>query len=144
MSLVRFTATGDLKPIRSRGPIEVYDTWLARLPPGEYDTIVQAMNAKIARMDVVRAQYVVCKSGDEWFEEYDSVYYAMEENREFAGKFIGLILWDVLNTRFEDWMFHKIDKIIVDEHNLVEDIQVMEYFRAGNFPQPGRWREELP
>ena len=90
------------------------------------------MNAKIDRMDVVRAQYVVCKSGDEWFEEYDSVYYAMEENREFAGKFIGLILWDVLNTRFEDWMFHKIDKIIVDEHNWWK-ISGDGVFRAGNF-----------
>jgi hypothetical protein len=92
MSLVRFTERGDFKPIRRWSPPEVYETWLAMLPTGEYDKIIRAMNTRIDRMDVVRAQYVVCKSGDEWYEEYDPVYYATRENREFSGKFIGLIL----------------------------------------------------
>ena len=72
------------------------------------------------------------------------MYYAMGENREFAGKFIGLILWEVMNNRRDNWAFHKIDKTIVDEYNFVEDIQVMEYFRADDFPRTGRWRDELP
>lgn len=142
MSLVRFTQKGDFKPIRQWSPPEVYETWLALLPPGEYDSITAAMTARIDRMDVVRAQYVVCKGGDEWYEEYESVYYAMEGGREFAGKFIGLILWDVMNNRLDNWAFHKIDKTIVDENNMLEDIQVMEYFRADNFPKQGRWRDE--
>jgi hypothetical protein len=104
----------------------VYKTWLARLPRGEYAKIVRAMNTRIDRMDVVRAQYVVCKSGEQWHEEYEPVHYAMHENREFSGKFIGLILWDVMNSRPDNWAFHKIDKTIVDENNLPEDIQVME------------------
>jgi hypothetical protein len=144
MSLVRFTERGDFKPIRRWSQPEVYGTWLAMLPAGEHNKIIQAMNARIDRMDVVRAQYVVCKSGDEWYEEYDPVYYAMRENREFSGKFIGLILWDVMNRRLDNWAFHKIDKTIVDEYNFVEDIQVMEYFRADRFPRSGRWRDELP
>jgi hypothetical protein len=144
MSLVRFTETGDFKPIRRWSPPQVYETWLTMLPTGEYDRIIQAMNARIDRMDVVRAQYVVCKSGDEWHEEYDPVYYAMRENRDLSGKFIGLILWDVMNNRLDNWAFHKIDKTIVDEYNFVEDIQVIEYFRADNFPRTGRWRDELP
>ena len=65
MSLVRFTQKGDFKPIRPWSPPEVYGTWLALLPPGEYDSITAAMKARIGRMDVVRAQYVVCKGGDE-------------------------------------------------------------------------------
>ena len=143
MSLVRFTERGDFKPIRPWSPPEQYETWLAMLPAVEYDRVTQAMNARIDRMDVVRAQYVVCKSVDEWYEEFNPVYYAMLENREFSGKFIGLILWDVMNNRTDNWAFHKIDKTIVDEYNIVEDIQVMEYFRADNFPQTGRWRNEL-
>jgi hypothetical protein len=142
VSLVRFTQKGDFKPIRPWSPPEVYETWLALLPAGEYESITAAMNARIDRMDVVRAQYVVCKTGDEWYEEYESVYYAMEEDREFAGKSIGLILWDVMNNRLDNWAFHKIDKTIVDENNMLEDIQVMEYFRADNFPKQGRWRDE--
>jgi hypothetical protein len=144
MSLVRFTEKGDVKPIRRWSRPEAYDTWLAILPTGEYNKIVQAMNARIDRMDVVRAQYIVCKSGEEWYVEYDPVCYAMRENRELSGKFIGLILWDVMNNRPDNWAFHKIDKTVVDEHNLVEDIQVMEYFRADNFPRTGRWRDDLP
>ena len=72
------------------------------------------------------------------------MYYAMGENREFAGKFIGLILWEVMNNRRDNWAFHKIDKTIVDEYNFVEDIQGMECFRADDFPRTGRWRDELP
>lgn len=144
MSLARFTSTGDLRPVRRWARPEAYEAWLAVLPPGEYEKIIQAMNARIDRMDVVRAQYVVCRSGDEWYEEYEPVYYAMGEDRELAGKFIGLILWDVMLGRLEDWAFHKIDKTIMDENNLVEDIQVIEYFRAHDFPRPGRWRDEQP
>jgi hypothetical protein len=50
---------------------DVYESWLAMLPPGDYNRIVQAMNSKIDRMDVVRAQYVVCESADKWFDEYE-------------------------------------------------------------------------
>jgi hypothetical protein len=144
MSLVRFTERGDFKPIKRWSAPEVYESWLALLPRGEYERIVQAMNARIDRMDVVRAQYVVCKGPDEWYEEYEPIYYAVAENHEAAGKFVGLILWDVMNQRLDNWAFHKIDKTIVSEYNTVEDIQVMEYFRAENFPRTGRWRDELP
>ena len=65
MSLVRFTKKGDFKPIRRWSEPGMYETWLAMLSPGEYDKIVQAMNARIDRMDVVRAQDVVCMSGGE-------------------------------------------------------------------------------
>jgi hypothetical protein len=144
MSLVKFTREGDFEPIRRWSQPEAYRTWLAMLPVGEYPKIVRAMNTRIDRMDVVRVQYVVCKSADEWYDEYNPVYYAMNESREFSGKFIGLILWNVMNNRPDNWAFHKIDKTIVNEYNFVEDIQVIEYFRADNFPRTGRWRDELP
>jgi len=54
---------------------------------------------------------------------------------DLARKFIGLILWEVMCNREEQWYFQKIDKTIVNEQNLVEDIQVMEYFRAATLPQ---------
>jgi hypothetical protein len=38
-----------------------------------------------------------------------------------------------MNSRPDDWAFHKIDKTIVDGYNFLEEIQVMEYFRAVNF-----------
>jgi hypothetical protein len=30
-----------------------------------------------------------------------------------------------------------------NEHNLIEDITVMEYFRIYDFPRSGRWRDSL-
>ena len=54
---------------------------------------------------------------------------------DLARKFIGLILWEVMCNREEQWYFQKIDKNFVNEQNLVEDIQVMEYFRAATLPQ---------
>jgi len=86
--------------------------------------------------DVVRANYIVCRPGhgDEWFEVYAPVYEAMGGSYDLARKFIGLILWEVMWNRQEQWYFQKIDKTIVNEQNIVEDIQVMEYFRAATLP----------
>lgn len=114
------------------------------LPVGIYDRIVAAMNAKISRMDVVRAQYVVCERADKWFDEYEIVWQVMNEDKKLSGQFIGLILWDVMNNREEDWAFHKVDKTVVNELDMIEDIAVMEYFRVEGFPQSGRWRDAIP
>lgn len=143
MSLFRFTTTGDLKPVKKFPRPEVYEGWLKLLSANEYKAIVSAMNRSIDRTDVVRAQYIVCKDGDEWHDVYWPVYQAMGCDRELAGKFIGLILWETMQNRLEDWAFHKIDKTVLDEYNLVEEIQVMEYFRARDPSKPGRWRDEL-
>jgi hypothetical protein len=140
MSLVKLTSQGDVRVMRPWARPDLYESWLAMLPPGAYDGIVQAMNAKINRMDVVRAQYVVCESADKWFDEYEIVWHVMNEDKKLSGQFIGLILWDVMNTREEDWAFHKVDKTVVSELDMLEDIEVMEYFRVDGFPQPGRWR----
>lgn len=90
------------------------------------------MNEAVTKHSVVRAQYIACRpnSGEDWFEEYKPVWTAMNRDREMAGKFLGLILWEVMYNRPEQWYFHKIDKTIVNDYSLVEDIQVMEYFRS--------------
>jgi hypothetical protein len=64
MSLVKLTSEGEVRLMRSWAKPDVYERWLAMLPPGAYDRIVEAMNRKIGRMDVVRAQYVVCERAD--------------------------------------------------------------------------------
>lgn len=48
-------------------------------------------------------------------------------------KFIGLILGKVMWNREEQWYFHKIEKTIANEQNIVEDIHVMGYVRAATF-----------
>lgn len=70
MSLVRFTRKGELKPVRKWARPHTYEGWLALLSARDYKAIVHAMHASIDRFDLVRAQYVVCKAGDEWNEVY--------------------------------------------------------------------------
>lgn len=132
MPLAKLTATGDVDVLGRWARPDVYEMWLARLNPSDYAAVKAAMNAAIDGRDVVRAQYIVCKPGvaDEWLPVYDPVWEAMNRDHEMAGKFIGLILWEVMNARDEQWYFHKIDRSIVNAYNLVEDIQVMEYFRG--------------
>jgi len=143
MSLVRLTSEGEVRVTKPWAKPDVYEVWLAMLPPGAYERIVQAMNKKIDRMDVVRAQYIVCEAAEKWFDEYEIVWRVMNEDRKLSGQFIGLILWDVMNSREEDWAFHKVDKTVINEFDMLEDIEVMEYFRVEGFPKSGRWREAL-
>ena len=143
MSLVRLTSEGEVRLMKSWARPNVYEGWLAMLPPGAYDGIVDAMNRRIDRMDVVRAQYVVSESTDKWFDEYEIVWRVMNEDHKLSGQFIGLILWDVMNNREEDWAFHKVDKTIINELDMIEDIEVMEYFRVVGFPRTGRWRDAI-
>ena len=71
MSSVRFTAEGDARVMKPWAKPDMYEAWLAMLPPGAYDRIVQAMNNKIDRTDVVRAQYyVVCESAEKFSNQY--------------------------------------------------------------------------
>jgi hypothetical protein len=143
MSLVRLTAEGDVRVMKSWAKPAIYEAWLAMLPRGAYGRIIQTMNNKIDRMDVVRAQYVVCESAEKWFDEYEIVWQVMNEDKKLSGQFIGLILWDVMNSREEDWAFHKVDKTIVNELDMLEGIEVMEYFRVEGFPRSGRWRDTV-
>jgi len=137
MALAKLTESGEVQVTRPWARPQVYETWLLLLAENDQRAIRQAMNAAISDRDVVRAQYIVCRpgQGDEWFDVYESAYEAMNRDYAMAAKFIGLILWEVMQSRQEQWYFHKIDKTIVDEHNLIEDIQVVEYFRAATLPQ---------
>ncbi len=137
MALARFTEKGAVQVMRSWARPEVYEPWLAYLGPANHQAIVAAMNQEIDRHNVVRANYIVCRPGhgDEWFEVYNPVWEAMGQSYDIARKFIGLILWEVMWNRTEQWYFQKIDKTIVNEQNLIEDIQVIEYFRADTLPQ---------
>lgn len=136
MALAKLTASGEVQVSRPWARSQVYETWLSLLGH-DVDAIRAAMNVAIDSTDVVRANYIVCRPdhGDEWFEVYEPVYEAMGGSYDLARKFIGLILWEVMQARQEQWYFHKIDKTIVDEYNLIEDIQVVEYFRAATLPQ---------
>ncbi len=136
MALAKLTKTGAVRATQSWARPDVYDGWLSQLGQAGYQAIFAAMNQAIDGRDVVRANYIVCRPGhgDDWFDVYKPVYQAMGQSYDLARKFIGLILWEVMWNRQEQWYYQKIDKTIVNEQDLVEDVQVMEYFRAATLP----------
>jgi hypothetical protein len=143
MSLVKLTKTGNISVTRRWARPQQYSTWLSIISARDYKSIVAAMNAKIDRADVIRAQYLVFEpGGTRWEPVYAPIWQAMKD-RALTGQFLGLILWEVMYHRPEYWGFHKLDKTILNEHNLIEDIEVIEYFRAKEVPRKGRWRDEL-
>jgi hypothetical protein len=145
MALAKLTASGAVQVSRPWARPQIYVTWLSLLADGDGEAIRRAMNAAIDNRDVVRAQYIVCRpgQGDDWFDVYEPAYESMNRDYTMAAKFIGLILWEVMQARQEQWYFHKIDKTFVDEHNLMEDIHVVEYFRAATLPAALKRREAL-
>jgi len=125
MTLAKLTTTGAVETSGRWARPKVYEAWLSLLTLTDYRAIVAAMNLAIDSRDVVRAQYIVCLPGhgEEWHAVYEPVWEAMARDHEMAGKFIGLILWEVMSNRDEEWYFHKIDKTIFNEYDLVEDIR---------------------
>jgi len=135
MSLRKLTASGDVQVLQQWARPAVYETWLAQLAPADYEAILEALHAEVANREVVRAQWLVCRpgQGSDWKDVYVPVWEAMGHDEKFAGQFIGLILWEVMQQRPEDWYFHKVDKTIINEYNLLEDIQVAEYFKCDSY-----------
>jgi len=135
MSLSKLTASGEVRVLHQWARPAVYEMWLARLTQAVYQGIVQALNLEINQREVVRAQWLVCRPGygSDWHAVYVPVWEAMDHDVKLAAQFIGLILWEVMYNRGEDWYFHKVDKTVVNEQDLIEEIQVLEYFRCDSF-----------
>jgi len=61
MSLVRLTSEGEVRLMPSWAEARRFRAVVIHVAPGAYDRIVEAMNRKIDRMDVVACEYVVCE-----------------------------------------------------------------------------------
>jgi hypothetical protein len=135
MALRKLTASGDVRVIPEWARPDVYESWLGHVNRHDYEAIVDALNSEIDRREVVRAQWLVCRPGhgSDWYEVYNPVWEAMGQDAKLAAQLIGLILWEVMFNRREDWYFHKVDKTIANEYDLLEDIEVLEYFRCNTF-----------
>src|SRR6059036_1748371 len=105
MPLHKLTQSGEVRVLRQWARPGVYENWLPLLDAADYQNIVAAINAFVGNSNVVRAQYVVCApgQGSQWKPVYAPVWDAMNGDWELAAKFIGLILWEVMYNRLEDW-----------------------------------------
>ncbi len=84
-----------------------FDIWMKKLPQADYESIVDALNAKIALSDINTSSWI---PGDEWDSVYKPLAVACGNNKE-AGLFFGLILFDLLMRRDDAvWGFGRFEK----------------------------------
>ena len=98
-----------------------YRAWRAKLSQAQYDAIANDLNARIDGGEVHTAGWI---PGSDWrgtvFEPIWSA--ACGGNQEAAAKCFGLILWEVMTRREDDWSFGRFEKDGVP-------IESMTYFR---------------
>jgi hypothetical protein len=85
-----------------------FDIWMKKLPQADYESIVDALNAKIALSDINTSSWI---PGDEWGSVYKPLAVACGNNKEASGLFFGLILFDLLMRRDDAvWGFGRFEK----------------------------------
>lgn len=85
-----------------------FDIWMKKLPQADYESIVDALNAKIALSDINTSSWI---PGDEWDSVYKPLAVACGNNKESSGLFFGLILFDLLMSRDDAvWGFGRYEK----------------------------------
>lgn len=85
-----------------------FDIWMKKLPQADYESIVDALNAKIALSDINTSSWI---PGDEWDSVYKPLAVACGNNKEASGLFFGLILFDLLMRRDDAvWGFGRFEK----------------------------------
>jgi hypothetical protein len=83
-----------------------YKDWCSRLSAAELDEIRKALNARIGQCDIHTSSWM---PGSNWQgTAYQPIYdKACNQSFQQSGWFFGLILWDVMVDRPEEWYFIK-------------------------------------
>lgn len=85
-----------------------FDAWMKKLPADKYEKIVDALSARIDLSDINTSSWI---PGKEWAIVYEPLNKACQGNKEAAGHFFGLILFDLLMRRPEAvWGFGRFEK----------------------------------
>ena len=84
-----------------------FNSWMKKLSPVDYGKIVSELEKKIGANDVNTSSWI---PGSKWEGTvYEPIYHACADNKEEAGKFFGLILFDLLMKRTDVWGFGKYE-----------------------------------
>ncbi len=86
-----------------------FDAWMKKLSQQDYQRITDELNKKINNSDVNTSSWI---PGSNWTGTvWESIYNACGKNAEEAGKFFGLILFNLLMQRQDIvWGFGRYEK----------------------------------
>lgn len=99
-----------------------YDIWRRRLTDQEYNAIVEELNQRIETDEVHTSSWI---PGADWTHTVFQPIYekACMRDVDAAAKFFGLILWEVMMNRPEEWSFGRYEKDSIP-------IEGLTYFRV--------------
>jgi len=80
----------------------------ARLTDEEYQAVVDAINEYVDEQNCFVSSYI---PGSDWTcTVYQALYCACNQSQDQAGMFFGLIVWQVMMERDDEWFFRPADK----------------------------------
>jgi hypothetical protein len=108
------------KPMTGIPHRDEYDMWMRNLSPVDHAAVVAAVNAHIDPLDWFVSSFV---PGKDWTNTvYEPLYHACHQNMVYAGLFFGLIVWQAVIGRDDEWFFKPAERDF-------EDILGTTYFR---------------
>jgi len=133
LSLFRFTVTSTTIEVTHQARPAQYTNWLLDLNGYDHTAhreIKRAMHAYLDNNRTATARDIAVEGpGDMWYPVFWPIHDCLDyggdpqEVRRNAGKFLGLILWEVMLARNDEWQFTKYPK---DMEN--EDFYVTHYY----------------
>lgn len=88
-----------------------FKAWREILVDSDYDAVVNAINEYVDAVPEDKPFVSSFIPGSDWTETvYQPLYIACGQSVEQSGWFFGLIVWQVMIYREEDWMFKPADK----------------------------------
>jgi len=131
--LCKLSIKGTVAEVTGQPRAAQFRNWLRDLnvyDPQAHDVIKRSMHEYLDRNTSATARNIaVMGPGDQWHPEFEPVHDCLDhggppdETHSNAGKFLGLILWEVMLEREDEWHFTKYPK---DAEN--EDYFVTHYY----------------
>ena len=90
---------------------EQFNIWRGNISDSDYNEVVEAINEYVDAVPLDKPFVSSFIPGRGWTGTvYEPLYFACGQSEEQSGWFFGLIVWQVMINRPEDWMFKLADK----------------------------------
>lgn len=88
-----------------------FNRWRANLSDADYEAVVEAINEYVDEVPPDEPFVSSFIPGSDWTDTvYQPLYIACGQSAEQGGWFFGLIVWQVMIDRDEEWVFKPADK----------------------------------
>lgn len=138
--LCRLTIKAKVVEVHQQARAAQFHNWIRILgahAPGAHERIKAYIHAYLDANRTATARDIAVIEPDTWRDEFNPIYDCLdhggdrEETHANAGKFLGLILWEVMLERDDEWHFTKYPKDLE-----TEDYFVTHYYSIPRYIHP--------